>query len=171
MGASVWWLMEPGIGVRPRVCRELVRSLASARRAAQVAVELDDPIGKAEGLEQEANVLKRIDDLGIAAPTGPKFSPVVEGESFPDATKLTADMLKPLLAPGSAGTSFYRSYSAVTHGEVYGLMSFMTSVPQPDGKDLLVWQLPAPVLDSTSQLAICAFREPFERIRKVMGWG
>jgi hypothetical protein len=59
----------------------------------------------------------------------------------------------------------------VTHGEVYGLMSFVTPVPQPEGKELLVSQLPAPVLDSTSQMAICAFREPFERIRKVMGWG
>lgn len=73
MGATAWWLMEPGIGVRPRVCRELVRSLASARRAAQVAVELDDPIGQAEALAQEGNVLKRIDDLGVSAPSGPKF--------------------------------------------------------------------------------------------------
>lgn len=171
MGATAWWLMEPGIGVRPRVCRELVRSLTSARRAAQVAVELDDPIGQAEGQAQEGNVLKRIDDLGVSAPTGLKFSPVIEGESFPDATKLTAAMLRPLLPTGSPGESFYRSYSAVTHGEVYGLMSFMTPVPQPDGRDLLVWQLPAPVLDSTTQMAICAFRQPFERIRRVMGWG
>jgi hypothetical protein len=171
MGATAWWLTEPGIGVRRRVCRELVRSLASARRGAQVAVELDDPIGQAEALAQEGNVLKRIDDLAIGAPSGPKFRPVLEGESFPDATKLTAAMLKPLLPAGNPGESFYRSYSAVTHGEVYGLMNFMTPVPQPDGKDLLVWQLPGPVLDSTSQMAICAFRQPFERIRKVMGWG
>ncbi|MFE2432176.1 hypothetical protein ACFXJ5_36325 [Streptomyces sp. NPDC059373] len=37
IASTVWWLMEPGIGVRRRVCRELVLSLTSARRAKQVA--------------------------------------------------------------------------------------------------------------------------------------
>jgi len=37
IGSTAWWLMEPGIGVRRRVCRELVLSLTSARRAQQVA--------------------------------------------------------------------------------------------------------------------------------------
>lgn len=171
MGATAWWLMEPGTGIRRRVCRELVRSLTSARRAAQVAVELDDQLGKAEGLAQEANVLQRIDDLAIAEPTGGKYNPVIEGESFPDATKLTASMLRQLLPAGAPGESFYRSYSAVTHGEVYGLMNFMRPTPQLDGKSLLVWRLPAPILDSTGQLALSAFHKPFNHIRALMGWG
>jgi hypothetical protein len=40
IGSTAWWLMEPGIGVRRRVCRELVLSLTSARRAQQVAKNL-----------------------------------------------------------------------------------------------------------------------------------
>jgi hypothetical protein len=43
IGATAWWLMEPGIGVRRRTCRHLVLSLISTRRAAQVAEELGDP--------------------------------------------------------------------------------------------------------------------------------
>lgn len=35
IGATAWWLMEPGIGVRHRTCRHLVLSLVSSRRAAQ----------------------------------------------------------------------------------------------------------------------------------------
>ena len=37
IASGAWWLMEPGIGVRGRVCRELALSLTSARRAKQVA--------------------------------------------------------------------------------------------------------------------------------------
>jgi hypothetical protein len=39
IAAGAWWLMEYGIGARRRVCRELVLSLTSARRAKQVADE------------------------------------------------------------------------------------------------------------------------------------
>jgi hypothetical protein len=171
IGATAWWLTEPGIGVRRRACRELALSLTSARRAKQVAEELDDPEGKAEGIAQEANVMRRIDDLAIGVPTGSRYSPQIEGEACPDATSLTAGMLKSWFPPDKGTTSFYRAYSAVTHGELYGLMNFMTPVTQPDGSTLLVWQLPAPVLDSTVQIAILAFREPFTRINHLMGWG
>jgi hypothetical protein len=37
IASGVWWLMEPGIGARRRVCRELALSLTSARRARQVS--------------------------------------------------------------------------------------------------------------------------------------
>jgi hypothetical protein len=39
ISSGAWWLMEPGIGARVRVCRELVLSLTSARRAKQLATE------------------------------------------------------------------------------------------------------------------------------------
>ena len=171
IGATAWWLMEPRLGVRRRVCRELALSLASARRAGQVAEEIDDPEGKAEGQAQEARVLRRITDLAIAAPTGKPFAPVIEGESCPTATGLTASMFQSCFPEGAPTKSFYRAYSAVTHGEIYGLMNFMRPATQPDGSILLEWQLPGQVLDSTVQIAMVAFREPFKRIRTVMGWG
>lgn len=126
IGATTWWLMEPGIDARHRVCRQHVLSLISARRAAQVAAELRDDKAKAEGLAQEDRVLAHIADLGIAVPAGSRYHPVIEGESLPEATDLTADMLRPWY-PGLTGAkSFYRSYSAVTHGQLYGLMNFMS---------------------------------------------
>jgi hypothetical protein len=141
IGATAWWLMEPGIGARRRTCRQLVLSLISARRAAQVAEELRDDEARREGLAQEDRVLAQIRDLGIIEPTGTRYRPIIEGESFPEATELTARMLEPCY-PGLAGTrSFYRSYSAVLHGQIYGLMNFMTPVIQDDGSTLLSWQL------------------------------
>jgi hypothetical protein len=171
MGATAWWLMEPSIGVRRRACRELALSLTSARRAKQVAEELEDSEGKAEVMEQEVRVLQRIDDLMISAPSGGRYEPVIEGERCPSATHLTAEMLKTCFPADTPTQSFYRTYSAVTHGELYGLMNFMTPTVQSDGSVLLAWQLPAPVLDSTVQTAIVAFRAPYRRINHLMGWG
>ncbi|MFF0040192.1 hypothetical protein ACFYRG_28800 [Streptomyces mirabilis] len=57
--------MEPGIGVRRRACRELVLSLTSARRAGQLAKDVEASEAVAEALGQEARVLQRIADQGI----------------------------------------------------------------------------------------------------------
>ena len=103
IASGAWWLMEPGIGARRRVCRELVASLTSARRAKQVAEEYaesfrvsGDPIPAdvaamiAEALQQEPAVLQRIIELGVAAPTsGPK----IENEKADPATDATAKTL------------------------------------------------------------------------------
>jgi hypothetical protein len=175
IASGAWWLMQPGIGARRRVCRELSLSLASARRARQVAEEF-----KAKGYQvsqeiedahqQEARVLQRIMEMGISAPTT-GFSPKVENEQAESATATTAAMLKAVLPASVPGEFVYRSYSAVTHGEFYGLMNFMAPGVTSDGSTLLHWHLPPDVLDSTVQLAIAAFRETYRRINKVMGWG
>jgi DNA-binding transcriptional regulator YhcF (GntR family) len=175
IGAGAWWLMEPGIGVRRRVCRELALSLASARRAKQVAEEFQAKgfqVGPAitEALQQEARVLQRITDLGIATPTS-GYYPVIENEQAMKATVATAAMLKAILPANVPAQSIYHTYSAVTHGQIYGLLNFMAPGVTSDGSSLLHWHLPPDVLDSTIQMAIAAFREAYRRINKVMGWG
>lgn len=171
IGATAWWLMEPGIGARRRACRQLVLSLISARRAAQVAQELRDDEARREGLAKEDRVLAQIRDLAIVQPTGDRYKPVIEGERFPEATDLTARMLEPCY-PGLEGTrSFYRSCSAVLHGQLYGLMNFMTPVIQDDGSILLSWQLRGSVLYGAVEVVLLSFREPFKRINQHMGWG
>ena len=101
--------------------------------------------------------MQRITNLAVTAPTsGPK----IENEQADAATTATAKMLEALLPPDTLGTIVYRTYSAVTHGQFYGLMNFMTPAVQPDGTPFLQWQLPPDLLDSTIQIAIGAFREP-----------
>ncbi len=172
IASGAWWLMESGIGARRRVCRELVLSLISARRTAQIASEFQAqgfPLipEVAAAAQQEAQVLQRIADLGIAPPTGTRFSPNVGGEQAMNDTDATAAMLKAVISPSAPPEFVYRAYSAITHGQIYGLMNFMT----PDSAGLLHWNLPPEVLDSTVQLAIAAFREVYQRIQTVMGWG
>jgi hypothetical protein len=50
-------------------------------------------------------------------------------------------------------------------------MNFMAPGVSSDGTTLLRWHLPPDVLDSAVQMAITGFREPWERISQVMGWG
>ena len=182
IASGAWWLMEPGIGARRRVCRELVASLTSARWAMKVADEYEekfrisgDPMPQdiakliAEVRQQEATVLQRITDLAVAAPT-PGLTP---------GSRTRRPIQPPSRRPRCSrrccrricqARSFYRTYSAVTHGQFYGLMNFMTPAVQPDGTPFLQWRLPPDLLDSTIQLAIGAFREPYRRIATVMGW-
>lgn len=175
IASGAWWLMEPGIGARRRVCRELALSLTSARRAKQVAEEyqatgfqMSNAIADAH--QQESRVTQRIADLGIGSASS-GFSPRIEGERAELATDRTALMLRSVLSASVPGESVYRTYSAVTHGEIYGLMDFMAPGVTSDGSTLLHWHLHPDVLDSTVQMAIAAFREAYWRINKVMGWG
>lgn len=174
ISSGAWWLMEPGIGARARVCRELVLSLTSARRAKQLATDfrntgfdVSDAIKEAE--QQEANVLQRITDLAITAPSG-GYMPTIEGETAPDATHGTAAMLRSAMPASIPGTSIYRTYSAVTHGEIYGLMNFMAPGVTSDGTKILHWHLPPDVLNSTIQMTISAFGQSWRRISNVMDW-
>jgi hypothetical protein len=176
IASGAWWLMEPGIGVRRRVCRELALSLESARRARQVGEEFQATGFQVnqeitDALQQEGRVLQRITDLGITPPALAGFSPSIENEKARPATEVTAEMLRAVLPKSAPGTSVYRTYSAVTHGEIYGLMDFMAPGVTSDGSTILHWHLPPDVLDSTIQLAIAAFGESYWRINKVMGWG
>jgi hypothetical protein len=121
-----------------------------------------------DALQQEAHVLQRITDLSIAAPPS-GFAPKIENEKAEDATHATAAMLKAILPAGATGTTIYRTYSAVTHGEIYGLMSFLAPEVTSDSSSLSHWHLPPDVLDSTLQLGIAAFSESLKRINKLMG--
>jgi hypothetical protein len=181
IASTVWWLMEPRIGVRRRVCRELVISLISARRAGQVARGMQSTgyhtsgpqVGNAvsDALQQEARILQRITDLGIGPPTGRNYEPVIEGEQASNATAATGAMLRAVVPVNAPPDFVYRTYSAITHGELYGLMNFMTPGVSSGGSPLLHWYLPPDVLDSTVQVTIAAFKQTYGRIRKVMGWG
>lgn len=171
IASTVWWLMEPGIGARQRVCRELVLSLTSARRAGQLAKDMEASEAVTEALGQETRALQRIADLNIGQPTGKHYSPVIEGERTSTATDGTAEMLKMVLPAKASKEAIYRVYSAVTHGEIYGLMNFMAPGVSSNGQAVIHWHLDPAVLDSTIQVAIGSFREAHRRIQRVMGWG
>ena len=116
-------------------------------------------------------MLRRITDLAIDPPTGKDFSPTIEGQTAPNATNATAAMLRLLMPLNVPATAIYRTYSAVTHGEIYGLMNFMAPGVTTTGTPLLHWHLAPDVLNSTVQIALAAFGKSFQQIAEVMGWG
>lgn len=175
IASRAWWLMEPKIGPRLRVCRELALSLQSARRAKQVAdevVALGFPVGQeiTDALALEPTVLNRVADWGITTPSAGLF-PTVENQRLAAPTNLTGEMLQGALSRRVARPYVYRTYSAVTHGELYGLMDFMEPIAAAGAPPRLEWRLPPDLLESTIQMAIVAFDASYSRIRAVMGWG
>jgi hypothetical protein len=62
IGSTAWWLMEPGIGIRKRVARELILSLTGARRAKLVAEKFHNSPDRAAGIAQEAQILHRVNE-------------------------------------------------------------------------------------------------------------
>jgi hypothetical protein len=80
-------------------------------------------------------------------------------------------MLKAVLPRLVSETCVYRSYSAVTHGTLYGLMNFTEPEVAADESALLNWNLPPDVPDNTIELAMAAFGQASKRIDTVMGWG
>jgi hypothetical protein len=174
IASGAWWLMEPGIGVRRRVCRELALSLTSARRAKQIAEEFQAsgfPLGQeiTEASQQEAVVLQRITDpgyhaaVGILADDRERAGQAGHRGDRRDVQGSTACFRSgPVRLPHLLGRDTRRD---LRPDELHG--PGVTS----DGSTLLHWHLSPDVLDSTIQLAIAAFREAYQRINKVMGWG
>lgn len=70
------------------------------------------------------------------------LSPRIENERAESTTDATDAMLKAALPTSVPGTSVYRTYSAVMHGTIYGLMNFMDAVVAAGRSTLLNWQLP-----------------------------
>ena len=79
-------------------------------------------------------------------------------------------MLKALMPASIPGEAVYRTYSAATHGTIYGLMQFMAPGVTSDGSTLLHWHLQPDVLDSAVQMAIGAFRETAHREQRNAHW-
>ncbi|GAA1821447.1 hypothetical protein GCM10009835_47570 [Planosporangium flavigriseum] len=154
-----------------RVCRELVLSLSSARQAGEQAKSmLESGPEQNDALDQQTRVTRRATDLDLTVTWPNKFSPQIETEVQLTATQQTANLLHAGLVTKEPPVSVYKGYSAVAHGELYGLMHFMTPVQQPDGTELLHWGVDLDVLDSAVQVVILAFRSAWHRINAVMGW-
>ena len=109
--------------------------------------------------------------MDLPAPAGSRFKQSIDGQSTGTQTDLTGKMLAPILSSAGPGDGVYRIYSAITHGELYGLMQFFTEVAQPDGSVMLRWGMRDDDLKALIGIAIAAFREPSFRINEVIGRG
>lgn len=165
IGSGVWWLMEPGIGVRARVARCGAEEMRSALRAKQAATKLGGGPDLQDYIDQNVRVRARLDGLGLAI-VGNGFTPSVEGEEQGDATALTTECLGELL--GAPSSVIYHVYSAVSHGTQYGL--FQHFVEDPSSPGHLIWTSLLPVMEASVQAAIVATMVSVDRIIEVMGW-
>jgi hypothetical protein len=164
IGSGIWWLMEPGIGVRRRVSRYLAEELESMERAKQVVERLGLPPELRDYLDGPNQVRKKIADLGLVAGGG-RYQPIVGGESRPDATTLTSEHLSALL---DTSKIVYNVYSAVTHGTLYGVMQFFDEDPDHPGSSR--WASSLKAIEHSIQTGLATLLLTVDRIIAVMGW-
>ena len=114
-GSVAWWLLEPGLTARQRVCRMQLLRRNSARELARSIDEVgEDPA--AAGKETVAGIEAECRDLGLAlfARGGDKL----EGEVRLKYTKRVKALTDEL---GNAGA--YSIYSGPAHAELAGILA------------------------------------------------
>jgi hypothetical protein len=136
-GAQLWWLLEPGIGVRRRVARFwLIR--ASAARYLDDAVKKTDPAAP-PGLygETPAMVQAAVADLGLSyrerQSRNGRWSWSCEGEALSGYTA-RATAFEAAVSMSAA----YAIYSAAVHAEWHAVIAGFRQEPLPRGGTVLV---------------------------------
>jgi len=168
-GSVLWWLLEPGIGVRVRVARFWLIRASGAERLAE-AVGLTDP-GGASGQygETPAMVEGAIRGLGLAFTreqdrhTG-RWSWTCEGEKLPGYTaRATA------FEAACGMTAAYSIYSGPAHAEWHAILSRYQEEVLPDGSRLMTTR-PDRVAIAAAAIAAVGFAvRPADRALSLLG--
>ena len=166
--AIAWWLLEPKLGARRRVCRMQLLRVNSARELAKAIAEAGaDPA--LIGGETVADVQKYSADLGIGAfaDVGSVGNAQCEGEVRPGYTKRVKDLTDDWGFDGA-----YSIYSGMAHAELYGFWRMY----KPIASDLASKQTIHSIgPDDTATFAaanatLLALIAPMERAQMIFGW-
>lgn len=161
--SAVWWLFEPDLTARQRVCRMQLLQRKSALEMERVSVAIgEDPSG------EDLKAVESVENYGHTLGLDPFRSDgkELEGESLPSYStrvkKFTEEM-------GFEGA--YNIYSAVAHAELAGVWRLLQKdANRPDG-EVLYTAGPNPRLTfSAVQGALKAMMGPMERIVHLFGW-
>ncbi len=163
-GSVAWWLLEPGLTARQRVCRLQLLRRNSARELARSIAEVgEDPA--VAGNETVAAIEAECHALGMASFT--QGGDKLEGQERLKYTKRVQSLTDELGNPGA-----YSIYSATAHAELAGIWRLFTQAGAtlPDRQPLYS---PAPNLHATYAAAdssLKAMMGPIERIAWLFGW-
>ncbi|HMD23035.1 MAG TPA: hypothetical protein VKH61_02975 [Streptosporangiaceae bacterium] len=163
-GSVAWWLLEPGLTARQRVCRMQLLRRNSARELARSIDEVgEDPA--AAGKETVAGIAAECRDLGLALFT--QRGDELEGEVRLKYTKRVKALTDEL---GNAGA--YSIYSGPAHAELAGIWRLFGQT----GAMLLGRQpIYSPVANPAASFAAAdsalkSMMGPIERIALLFGW-
>ena len=163
-GSVAWWLLEPGLTARQRVCRMQLLRRNSARELARSIDEMGkDPA--AAGKETVAGIEADCRNLGLAlfARGGDKL----EGEVRLKYTKRVKALTDELGNPGA-----YSIYSGPAHAELAGIWRLFgqTGAMLP-GRQPIYSPVANPAASfAAADSALKSMMGPIERIALLFGW-
>lgn len=162
LAATVWWITDPNIDARQRAGRELSISLIDATRLAKIGKKFtrENDLHK-----QEAYVRGKISQFGLALEKRQ-----VEGQAKPDATDLTGRLLSRYVRDGTHSEFVYQHYSAVGHGDPYGLISMVAERSLSSGELVWQWGIDRLRLASAVEFSILSFHDAYTRLSEHLGW-
>jgi hypothetical protein len=163
-GSVAWWLLEPGLTARQRVCRMQLLRRNSAREFARSIAEVgEDPA--VAGNETVAAIEAECHALGLAPFT--QKGDELEGQVRPSYTKRVRAITDEL---GSQGA--YSIYSGAAHAELAGIWRlFAQSGATLPGRQPIYSPAANPEASfAAANIALKAMMGPVERIAVLFGW-
>jgi hypothetical protein len=163
-GSVAWWLLQPGLTARQRVCRMQLLRRNNAREYARSIAEVgEDPA--VAGRETIARIEAECSDLGLSPFT--QSGDVLEGEvrlKYTPRVKALTDEL------GNVGA--YSIYSASAHSELAGIWRLyaQTGATLPDRQPLISPAANHELSHAAGSTALKALMGPMERITDLFGW-
>jgi hypothetical protein len=163
-GSVAWWLLEPGLTARQRVCRFQLLRRNNAREYARSLEEIGENVAVA-GRETVAGVETECRDLGLRRFTqrGDKLEGEIRLKCTPRVKALTS-------ALGNDGA--YSIYSASAHSELAGIRRLFaeTGATLPDRQPLLSPAANHEASHAAAGTTLKALMGPMERISNLFGW-
>ncbi|MFJ4361659.1 hypothetical protein ACIP25_35815 [Streptomyces massasporeus] len=125
-----WYLLEPGIGERERVRRYMNVRLQSLKEQAQFETGTKSTAILDHSKQRIAKIVKAARVHGFEVRRdGDRYRPPYLGTQIPSTTSLAAEMIAPQLP--SLGPLFWRTGSAVAHGQQHGISMFFERLDLP----------------------------------------
>ncbi|MET9914454.1 hypothetical protein ABZZ74_48495 [Streptomyces sp. NPDC006476] len=120
---SPWYLLEPDIGERERVRRYMNLRLQSLKEQAQLETGSESTALRDHAADRIAHIFKAARAHGFEVRReGDRYRPPYLDTQIPPTTSLAADMIAPQVP--TLGPLFWRTGSAVAHGQQHGISMF-----------------------------------------------
>jgi len=163
-GSVAWWLLEPGLTARKRVCRMQLLRRNSARELARSIDEVgEDPA--VSGTETVAGIEAECRDLGL--PPFTQGGDELEGEVRPRYTARVKALTDEL-----GNTGAYSIYSGPAHAELAGIWRLFgeTGARLTDRQPIFSPVANPAASFAAADSALKSMMGPIERIALLFGW-
>jgi len=163
-GSVAWWLLEPGLTARQRVCRMQLLRRNSAREYARSIGEVgEDPA--VAGNETVAGIEAECHALGLASFTH-------DGDMLVDQERLAYTKRVKSLTGELGNQGAYSIYSGPAHAELAGIWRLFaqTGVTLPGRQPIYSPAANPAASYAAADSAMKAVMGPVERIAELFGW-